>query len=701
VKRLWLGLLLLASGAEGAYFTVAQSQGVWWLVDPQGKKVFSRGVCGVSPGEALDRFDPAAPAYCALRFYPSADKWRQATQERLRFWGFNTLGAGADPVLTASGALPYTVGLSLGAAVGVPYADPSALAARTKIRELLAPLLKLNQDQRLIGYYLDSQLGWWDESVVLHILRQASAKDPLKEALMTLLDRAYGGDLRRFAEDFAVEPEPRAFVELRGALRKAAFRPGRRPQVVEEFLQELAERYYRTMAEEVREADPNHLLLGDRYAGWYSQPVARAAGKFVDVVSTTYDTCAPQGWASPFYFESLARLARKPILVSEIYYAAAENRSGDRNRHGPYMTVPTQEERAAGAAGLMTCLAKFPSVIGVHWFQYADQPPASDGEDFNMGLVDLKDAPYAALTEALTKAAPDTERDHGTWPAGAGLARAPQGLKVPAMGDLPIVNGSLDEWPLDRSWVPGVSAAAPFERFGDLYLCWRPEGLGVAVVYMDYRARPRALDGPETDTERLTIGAGIDNEKPVVFTLKGILERADPDRPEAGFRTPEVLAVRGGVPFPAEGRFLVAQGQHGMSRIVEVFLPAALFRRERLDPAEILRATVSLRLRANSKELFWPRPFKVSAWDASEDWVPLVLDVTGLTAETAPAPRPAPVPAVPAPVVAAPAPVTATVSAASVTAPAVPRPVTKKPAARPAAKPAAKPVAKPAAKPAR
>lgn len=629
MKHFLLLLLVLAPRAEAGFFKVTSERGVWWLVDPQGKKVFSRGVCGASAGVALTQFDPAAPAYCALRFYPSNDKWKQATLRRIRTWGFNTLGVGCDDALVAAGVFPYTVSLGLGAAVGVPYADPAALATRTKIRELLAPALRFKLDRNLVGYYLDGALGWWDESVFLHVLRQGSARDALKGRLMEQLEREYRGDLRRFLEDFAVEPEPRAFVDISGPFKRAWLRPGRRPLVVEEFLEGLARGYYRTVTEELRKVDPNHLVLGDRYANFYSQPVARVAGEYVDVVSATYDTFAPQGWVSPFYMESLARLARKPVLVSETYFAADENRSGDRNRHGPYMTVPTQEERAAGAARLVLSLAKFPSVIGVHWFQYADQPPESEGEDFNMGLVDIKDAPYRELTSALAKAAPETERVHGTWPAAAGLARSPQGLKVPALADLPIVNGSLDDWPLDQSWVPGVSSVSPFERFGDVYLAWRPEGLAVAVVYMDYRARPRALDGPETDTERLTLGAGIENEKPVVFTLRGIQERVDPDRPEAGFRTPDVLAVRGGVTFPPEGRFLVAQGSHGMARIVEVFLPAAIFRRERLDPSEIMRTTVSLRLRANFKELFWPRPFKVSSWDTSEDWVPLVLEPAG------------------------------------------------------------------------
>lgn len=337
---------------------------------------------------------------------------------------------------------------------------------------------------------------------------------------------------------------------------------------------------------------------------------------------------------------------------------------------------PTQAERAAGAARLLAGLARLPGVIGAHWYQHTDQPPGAEGEDFNFGLVDLRDNAYPELTEALGKVNAAAPASHGTWPEGAGLVRTPQGLRVAAMTELPIVNGQLDEWPLERAWVPDVKGVAPFERFGDVFVGWHPEGLCVAVMYMDYRARPRAADGPETDSERLTIGFGIDQEKPVLFTLKGIQEAADADHPEAGYRTPEVIAVRGGVPFPAEGRFFVAQSQHGLIRTVELFLPAALFKVEHMDTTQVLRAAVSLRLRANVRELFWPRPFALLDRAGSESWVPLILDPLPAGTEPAP-PKPAPAAAAPA---SAPA--------------AVPAPATP-----PAAKPAAATKPKPAAKP--
>jgi len=44
-----------------------------------------------------------------------------------------------------------------------------------------------------------------------------------------------------------------------------------------------------------------------------------------------------------------------------------------------------------------------PGLIGTHWFQWADQPGTGrfDGENYNIGLVDVTDRPYQELISAL------------------------------------------------------------------------------------------------------------------------------------------------------------------------------------------------------------------------------------------------------------------------------------------------------------
>lgn len=44
-------------------------------------------------------------------------------------------------------------------------------------------------------------------------------------------------------------------------------------------------------------------------------------------------------------------------------------------------------------------------MVGCHWFQYVDEPVTGryfDGENYNIGLVDVTDLPYGPLVEAAS-----------------------------------------------------------------------------------------------------------------------------------------------------------------------------------------------------------------------------------------------------------------------------------------------------------
>ena len=48
-----------------------------------------------------------------------------------------------------------------------------------------------------------------------------------------------------------------------------------------------------------------------------------------------------------------------------------------------------------------------PSIVGVHWFQYLDQPVTGrllDGENGHLGLVGITDVPYQGFIDAVRKA---------------------------------------------------------------------------------------------------------------------------------------------------------------------------------------------------------------------------------------------------------------------------------------------------------
>src|SRR5436305_3248893 len=128
--------------------------------------------------------------------------------------------------------------------------------------------------------------------------------------------------------------------------------------------------------------------------------------RHVDAIAVNYNVDAGDGWVARYFFDGLEALSgRKPILLTEWFFAARENRTGNRN-NGHLMTVGTQAERARGAAAATENFARIPAIVGSQWFQYYDHPKGGrpDGEDYDFGLVDIDNRPYEELTAALSEA---------------------------------------------------------------------------------------------------------------------------------------------------------------------------------------------------------------------------------------------------------------------------------------------------------
>ena len=620
MRRLAAALILMAGAAQAGFFKVEQRDGVWWLLDQDGKPFLARAVNCVDMGPARSEFDPKNPAYCALLLYASEDAWAAATATRLRGWGFNTIGGYSDRAIMKGQGLPYTVALVMGGWFALPWADIRDPESLKKVDEIAASeAAKYRDDPLCIGYFLDNELGWWDETAFLYWMGRP-AKERLKQVLWGMLKEEYRGDLRAALKDFAVVPAPRDFADLQGELKEVRWAPGRRPLVAERFIEALAEDYYAVVTAAMRKADPNHLILGDRYLSFYSQPIARAAGRHLDVVSTNYNTFAASGWILPSYFESLYRLARRPIMVTEYYFTAMENRTGNRNRNGPFMVVPTQHARAAGAREMTERLLRLPYIVGAHWFQYADEPPLGrgDGEDFDFGLVDNQGRPYEELTAAFADVNGKAEAMHREGRKPDGLVPAARGWRVPRAGWTRSIDGILDEWNLPATWLPNPGARSPFEPFGDFHLAWVPEGLLAGGVFMNFGDGSAPPAGP-LDLERLTLVVRRPDAAPLSVTLRGFHEKvgaepaAGPDgkkpedtRPYAPLtplsRTSNPSADSTATASAVAG----AQSHVSITTISEVFVPAAALGGRPLAAGEKLRLALSFRLRGDVKETFWP-----------------------------------------------------------------------------------------------
>ena len=187
-------------------------------------------------------------------------------------------------------------------------------------------------------------------------------------------------------------------------------------------------------------------------------------------------------------------------------------------------------------------------------------------------------------------------------------------MVIPGMADLPAMDGVLDDWALDQARVPGSGISTTGDFTGDIYLSWLPEGVLVAVSYNNVQEKMSGSAQSGMEPCRLVMGLKINDEMPVAFALVGLQQRNKPANPASPFMEPAIKSVRGGIPFPTNGRFIIRQGETAGKKTLELFLPARLFGREEIDQADTIRIQASL-LAPDNSELYWPRQFRpVDFW---------------------------------------------------------------------------------------
>jgi hypothetical protein len=211
------------------------------------------------------------------------------------------------------------------------------------------------------------------------------------------------------------------------------------------------------------------------------------------------------------YLDTLHGLTGKPIFVSEIYMAAMQNRSGNRNSYGGFPVVRTQTERAAATRRTLASLVQLPYVVGADWFQYFDEPRhgRQDGENFNFGLVDIHNEPYEQLTTALAELDVNDLKTHLTaapMDASAGVPRAPREPFVSVSNYQALLH-----WDRQRGFVKPVSD----HPMADLYLCWDPRAIYLGLYAIDVIEEDYYRDKSVPKEDRAQWIVRIDKGEPV------------------------------------------------------------------------------------------------------------------------------------------------------------------------------------------
>lgn len=410
------------------FFYVTQNQGIWWLVDPIGDAFLSKGVNHINyRGDHAPSLGYSPYHRVVSEKYESEQAWAQSAVERLRLWGFNTIGAWSSESVRNQ-RIPYTHLLDIGARAGANWRDgvfPDVFSdefrrvARRVAREECRPR---RNDTFLIGYFTDNELRWgpdWrgDDSLLIDFLGRVGDEAGHAAAIRFLEERY--DSIEALNEAWRVE------VDSFAALAEATPLPTSTARSRDEadFQGLTADRYFQVCREAILEADPNHLILGCRFAGDAPRPVLESAGRYCELISfNTYNLRTPTPALQHLY-----SVVRRPIMITEFSFKAED--SGLPNTHGAGEPVPTQKDRAERFTAFVEVLMELPYVVGYHWFQYFDQPRHGrfDGENSNFGLVTILDEPYPLLTQEMSRTNRRIDARHNNawvWPPETGVEDA-------------------------------------------------------------------------------------------------------------------------------------------------------------------------------------------------------------------------------------------------------------------------------------
>jgi len=178
---------------------------------------------------------------------------------------------------------------------------------------------------------------------------------------------------------------------------------------------QVAQKYFQTAAAAIRRHDPNHLILGSRFAQDAPDAAWQWAGKTCDVVSFNFyprvDFGARRVVGMDEHLREHFALCQKPMMITEWSFPAldAKDSAGTAipSTHGAGMRVDSQAQRAAAYTIMQESLLRTPFVVGSHYFMWSDEPASGISRAFpensNYGLVNESDAPYAELTRAATE----------------------------------------------------------------------------------------------------------------------------------------------------------------------------------------------------------------------------------------------------------------------------------------------------------
>jgi hypothetical protein len=325
--------------------------------------------------------------------------WRELypplIHQRLRHWGLNTIGMWSDETTRLQRRTPYVDAIGSDGAKRIEgsegywgkFPDPFDPSFRSTLeRRMEGRKAKSAGDPWCLGYFADNEIAWGDEVSLAAAVLTSPPNQAAKAAFLADLEARYA----------TVQALNQAWGTAHAsweALRECRTAPDRARAHADlaAFYTRLAEQYFRTIRDVIRETAPHQLYLGCRFA-WVNARAAAAAAKYCDIVS--YNLY--QRGVAEFRFNGGVDV---PLIIGEFHFGAL-----DRGMFHPgLVATKDQAERARTYREYVEGVLRHPAFVGCHWFQYQDEPTTGrvyDEENYQIGFVDIADTPYAETIQA-------------------------------------------------------------------------------------------------------------------------------------------------------------------------------------------------------------------------------------------------------------------------------------------------------------
>ena len=404
-------------------FYVTKHKGKWFFVDPEGCLFWSLGIDvlrhtsdAVNARRHPTWFEGKIPASGMFDFNAMnlekkygkkdyLDEFHAVLDQRLRAWGINSVGNWASGTFLQKTRTPYT--LSLGerssnvSRHGFPglgkvnFYDVFSPDFEEKMGNILrdvserdAVVKKSLTDPLCIGYFIDNELRFGD---IIKGVMQGGPNQAAKQEFIGDLRGKYK-DIQKLNQAWNTRYETWDDLAVSNQIpRSGEFRKDAR-----RFEEKFVDRYFKICRKGIKSIAPDRLYLGCRFVGFrQGQHIWNSAAKYCDVISVNT-------YCNSIYNANAGDFRDRPVLIGEFHFGTYD-RGMFSNSLAP---VADQKERAVSFTRYVQGALVHPNFIGVHWFQFRDQPLTGrwDGEGYQIGFTDVADTPYPEMTRAAREA---------------------------------------------------------------------------------------------------------------------------------------------------------------------------------------------------------------------------------------------------------------------------------------------------------